>query len=85
MVNIIAALIYYWIDLKKLWLDRFDKVAVLAVVVVVHPLNLGLIKEGFSLLGENSLRLEMQHIVMLSYIRQGGLSRTTHKDNKTKL
>jgi hypothetical protein len=26
MVHIIAALIYYWIDLKKLWLDHLDKV-----------------------------------------------------------
>jgi hypothetical protein len=47
MVHIIAALIYYWIDLKKLWLACFDEVVVLAVVVVVHPPNLGLIKEGF--------------------------------------
>ncbi len=47
MVHIIAVLIYYWIDLNILWLDRFDKVVVLAVVVVVHPPNLGLIKEGF--------------------------------------
>jgi hypothetical protein len=54
MVHIIAALIYYWIDLKKLWLDRFDKVVVLAVVVVVHPLNLGLIKEGFSPSGKKT-------------------------------
>jgi hypothetical protein len=30
-----------------LWLDCFDKVVVLAVVVIVHPPNLGLIKEGF--------------------------------------
>jgi hypothetical protein len=28
-------------------LDGFDKVVGLAVVVVVHPPNLGLIKEGF--------------------------------------
>jgi hypothetical protein len=30
-----------------LWLDQFDKVVVLAVVVIVLPSNLGLIKEGF--------------------------------------
>jgi hypothetical protein len=47
MVHIIAALIYYCIDLKKLWLDCFDKVIGLAIVVVVHPPNLGLIKESF--------------------------------------
>ncbi len=39
----------------------------------------------FTLLGKTSLCLEMQHIVTLSYIRQGELSRTTCKDNKTKL
>jgi hypothetical protein len=47
MVHITAALIYYWIALKKLWFGLFDKVVVLAVEVVAHPLNLGLIKEGF--------------------------------------
>jgi hypothetical protein len=47
MVHIIVALIYYWIDLKKLWLACFDKVIGLAVGLVVHPPNLGLIKEGF--------------------------------------
>jgi hypothetical protein len=41
--------------LKKLWLDRFDKVVVLAVVVVVHPPNLGLIKEGFSIMCQPNL------------------------------
>jgi hypothetical protein len=40
-------LIYYWIDLKKIWLDCFDKVVGLAVLIVVHPPNCGLIKEGF--------------------------------------
>ena len=40
---------------------------------------------GFSLSKKNSLRHEMQHIVTLSYIRQGALSRTTHKEDKTKL
>ena len=57
MVRIIAALIYYWIDLKKLWLDRFDKVVVLAVVVVVHPPNLGLIKEGLGIMSQPNLWL----------------------------
>jgi hypothetical protein len=42
-----VALINSWIDSKKLWLAHFDKVVGLAVVVVVHPLNLGLIKEDF--------------------------------------
>jgi hypothetical protein len=46
-VHIIAALIYYWIDLEELWLPCFYKVVGLAVVVVVNPPNLGLIKEGF--------------------------------------
>jgi hypothetical protein len=46
MSESIAALIYYWIVLKKLWLACFKKVVGLAVVVIVHPPNLGLIKEG---------------------------------------
>ncbi len=46
------ALIYYWIDLKKLWLDQFDKVVVVAVVVVAHSPNLGLIKEGFGIMSQ---------------------------------
>ncbi len=53
----IAALIYYWIDLKKLWLDWFGKVVVLAVVVVVHPPYLGLIKEGFGIISQPHLWL----------------------------
>jgi hypothetical protein len=57
MVHIIAALIYYWIDLKKLWLDRFDKVVVLAVVVVVHPPNLGSTKEGCGIIAQPNLWL----------------------------
>ncbi len=57
MVHIIAALIYYWIDLKKLWLDGFDKVVVLAVVVVVHPPNLGLITESFGIMSQPNLWL----------------------------
>jgi hypothetical protein len=57
MVHIIAALIYYWIDLKKLWLDCFDKVVGLAIVVAVHPPNLGLIKEGFGIIGQPNLWL----------------------------
>jgi hypothetical protein len=52
-----AALIYYWIDLKKLWLAHFDKVVVLAVVVVVHPPNLGLITEGFGIMSQPNLWL----------------------------
>jgi hypothetical protein len=52
MVHTIALLIYYCIDLKKLWLGRFDKVVVLAVVVIVHPLNLGLIKEGYGIMSQ---------------------------------
>ena len=51
------ALIYYWIDLKKMWLDLFDKVVGFAVLVVVHPLNLGLIKEGFSIMSQPNLWL----------------------------
>jgi hypothetical protein len=38
--------------LKKLWLGLFDKVVVRAVVVVVHPPNLGLIKEGFGIMSQ---------------------------------
>jgi hypothetical protein len=57
MVHIIAVLIYYWIDLKWLWLNQFDKVVVLAVVVVVHPPNLGLIKEGFCIMSQPNLWL----------------------------
>jgi hypothetical protein len=57
MVHIIVALIYYWIDLKKLWLGQFDKVVVLAVVVIVHPPNLGLIKEGFGIMSQPILLL----------------------------
>jgi hypothetical protein len=51
-VHIIAALICYWIDLKKLSLDCFDKVIGLAILVVVHPPNLGLIKEGFGIMSQ---------------------------------
>ena len=49
------ALIYYCIYLKRLWLDQFEEVVVLAVVVVVHPPNLGLIKEGFSMISQPNL------------------------------
>jgi hypothetical protein len=38
-------LIYYWIDLKKLWLACFNKVVGFTVEVVVHPPNLGLTKK----------------------------------------
>ncbi len=41
------ALIYYWIDLKKLWLAHFENVVGLGILVIVHPPNLGLIKEVF--------------------------------------
>jgi hypothetical protein len=44
MVHILVVLMYYCIDLTHLWLVQFDKVVVLAVVVVVHPPNLGLAK-----------------------------------------
>jgi hypothetical protein len=39
------------------WLDQFDKVVVLAVVVVVHPPILGLIKEGFGRMSQPNLWL----------------------------
>jgi hypothetical protein len=48
---------YYCIDLKKLWLDQFDKVVVLAVVVVVLLPNLGLIKEGIRRMSQPNLWL----------------------------
>jgi hypothetical protein len=57
MVNIIAALIYYWIDLKELWLAHSDKDVKIAVVVVVHPPNLVLIKEGFGIMSQPNLWL----------------------------
>ncbi len=40
-----------------LWLDQFDKVVVLAVVVIVHPPNLWLIKEGFGRMSQPNLWL----------------------------
>ncbi len=40
-----------------LWLDQFDKVVVLAVLIVVHPPNLGLIKEGFGRMSQPNLWL----------------------------
>ncbi len=40
-----------------LWLDCFDEVVVLAVVVIVHLLNLGLIKEGFGIMSQPNLWL----------------------------
>jgi hypothetical protein len=39
------------------WLDYFDKVVGFAVVFVVHPPNLGLIKEGFSIMSQPNLWL----------------------------
>jgi hypothetical protein len=38
-------------------LDQFDKVLALAVVVIVHPPNLGLIKEGFGRISQPNLWL----------------------------
>jgi hypothetical protein len=55
MVHLITALICYWIILKKLWLDHFDHVVGFAVLVVVHPPNLGLIKEGFGRMSQPNL------------------------------
>ncbi len=43
--------------MKKLWLAHLDKVVGLAVVVVVHPPNLGLIKEGFGIMSQPNLWL----------------------------
>ena len=45
------------LDLKKLWLDCFDKVVGITIVVVVHPLNLQLIKEGFGIMSQPNLWL----------------------------
>jgi hypothetical protein len=53
----ITALIYCWIDLKKLLLACFDKVVGVAVVVVVHPPNLGLLKESFGMMSQPNLWL----------------------------
>jgi hypothetical protein len=53
----IVALKYYCIDVMKLWLGQFDKVMVFAVVVIVRPPNLGLIKEGFSRMSQANLWL----------------------------
>jgi hypothetical protein len=50
-------LIYYWIDLKKFWLACFGKVVGIAVLVVVHPPNLGLIKEGLGMMSQPNLWL----------------------------
>ncbi len=43
--------------MKKLWLACFDKVIGLAVLVVVHPLNLGLIKERLGTISQPNLWL----------------------------
>ena len=43
--------------MKKLWLDQLDKVVEIAVVIVVHPPNLGLIKEGFGIMSQPNLWL----------------------------
>ncbi len=50
-------LIFNWIDSTKLLLAHFDKVVGLAVLVVVHAPNLGLIKEGFSIMSQPNLWL----------------------------
>jgi hypothetical protein len=39
-------------DAPPLWLDQFDKMVVLAVVVIAHIPNLGLIKEGFGIMSQ---------------------------------
>jgi hypothetical protein len=51
-----CGVIYYWIDLKKLWLDCFE-LSKTAVLVVVHPPNLGMIKEGFGRMSQPNLWL----------------------------
>jgi hypothetical protein len=48
---------YYLIDLKKSWLDLFEEVVVHAVLVVVYPPNLGLIKDGFGIMSQPNLWL----------------------------
>jgi hypothetical protein len=53
----IATLMNYCIDLKKFWMACFNKVVGLAFVVVVHPPNLGLIKEGFGIMSQPNLWL----------------------------
>ena len=40
-----------------LWLDHFDIVVILVVVVIDHPLNLGLLKEGFGIMSQPNLWL----------------------------
>jgi hypothetical protein len=40
-----------------MWLACFDKVIGLAVLVVVHPPNLGLIKEGFGIMSQPNIWL----------------------------
>jgi hypothetical protein len=52
-----VVLIYYCIDLKKLWLAHFDKVVGFAVLAVFHPPNLGLKKEGFGIMSQPNLWL----------------------------
>jgi hypothetical protein len=41
----------------KFWLDWFDKVVGFAVLVVFHPPNLGLMKEGFGRMSQPNLWL----------------------------
>jgi hypothetical protein len=40
-----------------LWLAYFDKIVVPSVVVIVHPSNFGLIKEGFVIMSQPNLWL----------------------------
>jgi hypothetical protein len=43
-------------------LDQFDKVVVLSFVVVVHPQNLGLIKEGLGIMSQPNLWLIKEYL-----------------------
>ncbi len=52
--------------MKKLCLGQFDKVMVLAVVVVVHPPNLGPIKEGFGIMSKPNLWLIKEGFIRMS-------------------
>jgi hypothetical protein len=70
-------LIYYCIDLKKLWLDQFDEVVVLAVVVIVHCPHLGLIKEGFGIMSQPNLWLIEEGFSRMA-------SQLTHQEVTTK-
>jgi hypothetical protein len=73
-----VALIYYWIDLKILWLNCFDKVVGFAVLVTIHPSNLGLIMEGFGRMSQPNLWL-----IKEGFGREGQLVNTS-EDNQLK-